>query len=317
MTPHDQESDLDAASKSIEAKLPLWSKAYDLPLELLTGVRELHANAATSGASEFVPLLQEMMSIAVAAVEQNAARLSKLFLSQELRCLTGLLPVGTMHYYQNMVPSNSHVLAVIEPSDLPAFEVAFKVQQAEDRPAGILGTSAPCKSTFTPTSRSFLGQSAPADPPELAEAVTNAIGPHGLPLPHSPSSAGFLYRNDCRSNATFARHVMFQEDIADAINGVRYGFDALSPWICILLRVISHLQSHPRVSTHRCNVASEHELSRFSFRPSRCGRGLSAEMFADVPESDEVSGAFELRSEIKAAMKQVADCLAALEQKKT
>lgn len=121
MTPHDQESDPDAASKTIEAKLPLWSKAYDLPLELLTGVRELHANAAKDGANEFVLLLQEMMSIAVAAVEQNAAHLSKLFLSQELRCLTGLLPVGTMHYYQNMVPSNSHVLAVIEPSDLPAF----------------------------------------------------------------------------------------------------------------------------------------------------------------------------------------------------
>jgi hypothetical protein len=158
MTPHDQESDPDAASKTIEAKLPLWSKAYDLPLELLTGVRELHANAAKDGANEFVLLLQEMMSIAVAAVEQNAAHLSKLFLSQELRCLTGLLPVGTMHYYQNMVPSNSHVLAVIEPSDLPAFEVAFKVQQAEDRPAGILGTSAlwhATPSTFTPTSCLF------------------------------------------------------------------------------------------------------------------------------------------------------------------
>ena len=67
---------------------------------------------------------------------------------------------------------------------------------------------------------------------------------------------------------------------------------------------------------HRCTVASEHEPCRFSFRPSRSGRGLGAEMFADVPESDEVSGAFELRSEIKAAMKQVADCLAALEPKK-
>ena len=38
-------------------------------------------------------------------------------------------------------------------------------------------------------------------------------------------------------------------------------------------------------------------------------------MFAVVPESN-LSGAFELRSEIKAAMKQVADCLAALEPKK-
>ena len=133
MTPHDQESDPDAASKTIEAKLPLWSKAYDLPLELLTGVRELHANAAKDGANEFVLLLQEMMSITVAAVEQNAAHLSKLFLSQELRCLTGLLPVGTMHYYQNMVPSDSHVLAVIEPSDLHAFEVA---SAASRRPSG-------------------------------------------------------------------------------------------------------------------------------------------------------------------------------------
>jgi hypothetical protein len=40
-------------------------------------------------------------------------------------------------------------------------------------------------------------------------------------------------------------------------------------------------------------------------------------MFAEVSESDEVSGAFELRSEIKAAMKQVTDCLATLEPKKT
>jgi hypothetical protein len=39
-------------------------------------------------------------------------------------------------------------------------------------------------------------------------------------------------------------------------------------------------------------------------------------MFSEVPESD-VPGAFELRgSEIKAAMKQVADCLAVLEPKK-
>jgi hypothetical protein len=225
LTPDEQESDLDAASKSIEAKLPLWSNAYDLPLGLLVGVRELHVNAAKAGANEFALLLKEVMSIAVAAVEQNAARLSKLFLSQELRCLTGLLPVGTMHYYQNMVPSNSHVLAVIEPSDLPAFEVAFKVQQAENRPAGILGTSASYNSTLKSTLRMFLGQSVPADPPELAEAVANAIGAHGLPLPHSPSSAGFLYRNDCRSSTTFSRHVMFQDDIADAINGVRYGFD--------------------------------------------------------------------------------------------
>ena len=91
--------------------------------------------------------------------------------------------------------------------------VAFKVQQAEDRPAGILGTIAlwhATPSTFTPTSCLFLGQSVPADPPELAEAVANAVGPRGLSFPLSPSSAGFLYRNDCRSSATFARHVMFQ-----------------------------------------------------------------------------------------------------------
>jgi hypothetical protein len=55
----------------------------------------------------------------------------------------------------------------------------------------------------------------------------------------------------------------------------------------------------------------------FSFRPSNRGRGLGAEMFSEVPESDDVPGAFELRgSEVKAAMKQVADCLAALEPKK-
>jgi hypothetical protein len=41
-------------------------------------------------------------------------------------------------------------------------------------------------------------------------------------------------------------------------------------------------------------------------------------MFSEVPESDENPGAFELRgTEIKVAMKQVADCLAALEPKKT
>jgi hypothetical protein len=40
-------------------------------------------------------------------------------------------------------------------------------------------------------------------------------------------------------------------------------------------------------------------------------------MFSEVQESDDVPGAFELRgSEVKAAMKQVADCLAALEPKK-
>jgi hypothetical protein len=40
-------------------------------------------------------------------------------------------------------------------------------------------------------------------------------------------------------------------------------------------------------------------------------------MFSEVPSSDEVLGAFELRSsDIKAAMKQVSDCLAALEPKK-
>lgn len=123
-----------------EAKLPLWAKAYDLPLELLAEVRQMQLNSAKAAGSHDL-LLQEMMSSVVAAVEQKASQLSKLFLSQELRCLTGLLPVGTMHYYQNMVPSNSHALALIEPSDLPAFEVAFKAQQVEDRPAGILGTS--------------------------------------------------------------------------------------------------------------------------------------------------------------------------------
>jgi hypothetical protein len=110
-------------------------------LKLLSEVRELHLNPAKcAGLND--ALLQDVMSIAVATVGQHAARLSKLFLSQELRCLAGLLPVGTMHYHQNMVPSNSHVLALIEPSDLPAFEHAFKVHQAEERPAGILGTSA-------------------------------------------------------------------------------------------------------------------------------------------------------------------------------
>jgi hypothetical protein len=40
-------------------------------------------------------------------------------------------------------------------------------------------------------------------------------------------------------------------------------------------------------------------------------------MFTEVPVSDDVPGAFDLRgSEIKAAMKQVSDCLAALEPKK-
>jgi hypothetical protein len=135
-----QGTDPETAAKTIDAKLPLWSKTYDLPLKLLTEVRELHLNPAKSaGPNE--ALLQDVMSIAVASVSQHAACLSKLFLSQELRCLAGLLPVGTMHYHQNMVPSNSHVLALIEPSDLPAFEVAFKAYQAEDRPAGILGTS--------------------------------------------------------------------------------------------------------------------------------------------------------------------------------
>jgi hypothetical protein len=66
------------------------------------------------------------------------------------------------------------------------------------------------------------GQAAPVDAPELAEAVACAIGTFGLPFPQSPSSAGFVYRDDCRSSMTFARHVMFQDDIADAINGVRY-----------------------------------------------------------------------------------------------
>ena len=135
-----QDLDTETAAKNFEAKLPLWSKTYDLPLELLKEVRELHLNP-TKSAGPNDALLQEIMRVAVAAVDQHASRLSKLFLSQELRCLTGLLPVGTMHYHQNMVPSNSHVLAIIEPSDLPAFEVAFKAHQAEDRPAGILGTS--------------------------------------------------------------------------------------------------------------------------------------------------------------------------------
>jgi hypothetical protein len=41
-------------------------------------------------------------------------------------------------------------------------------------------------------------------------------------------------------------------------------------------------------------------------------------MFSEVPASDDVLGAFELRgNDIKAAMKQVSDCLAALEPKKT
>ena len=66
---------------------------------------------------------------------------------------------------------------------------------------------------------------------------------------------------------------------------------------------------------NRCTVASEHESCRFSFRSSRYGRGLGAKMFAVVPESN-LSGAFELRSELKAAMKQVADYLAALEPQK-
>jgi hypothetical protein len=51
--------------------------------------------------------------------------------------------------------------------------------------------------------------------------VANAIGTYGIPFPQSPSSAGFAYRDDCRSSLTFARHVTLQEDIADAINGVR------------------------------------------------------------------------------------------------
>ena len=132
-------SSQDSASL-FEAKLPLWANAYNLPLELLTEVRDLQLNSAKVAGSNDV-LLQEVMSTVVEAVEQKASQLSKLFLSQELRCLTGLLPVGTMHYHQNMVPNNSHVLALVEPSDLPAFEVAFKAQQAEDRPAGLLGTS--------------------------------------------------------------------------------------------------------------------------------------------------------------------------------
>jgi hypothetical protein len=135
-----QESDPEISSKSIQEKLPLWSKTYDLPLELLTDVWALHFNPAASAGSNDA-LLQEVMSMAVAAVDLQAARLSSLFTSQELRCLTGLLPVGTIHYHQNMVPSNSHVLALIEPSDLAAFEVAFKAHQAEDRPAGVLGSS--------------------------------------------------------------------------------------------------------------------------------------------------------------------------------
>ncbi len=73
----------------------------------------------------------------------------------------------------------------------------------------------------------FSGQAAAADPAELAETVANVIGTLGLPLPQSPSSAGFAYRDDCRSSLTFARHVMFQEDIADAINGVRYVTDLM------------------------------------------------------------------------------------------
>jgi hypothetical protein len=121
-----------------------------------------------------------------------------------------------------MVPSNSHVLAIVEQSDLPAFEVAFKAQQAEDRPAGILGTSALhllscCLGSFS------SGQAASSDPPELAETVASVFGTNGLPLPQSPASAGFVYRDDCRSSLTFASQVMFQEDIADAVNGVRYG----------------------------------------------------------------------------------------------
>ena len=140
MTCSKQELDSETAAKNLQGKLPLWSKAYDLPLELLAAVYELHLNPSNFGGSNDV-LLQQLMSLVVAGVEKNAARLSKLFLSQELRCLTGLLPVGTMHYHQNMVPSNSHVLALIEHTDLPAFEVAFKAQQADDRPAGLLGTS--------------------------------------------------------------------------------------------------------------------------------------------------------------------------------
>jgi hypothetical protein len=73
-----------------------------------------------------------------------------------------------------------------------------------------------------PSRSLFPGQATPVDPPELAETVLNALGTFGLPLPQSPSSAGFAYRDDCRSSLTFARHVMFEEDIADAINGVRY-----------------------------------------------------------------------------------------------
>lgn len=140
LTIYFQESNPEISSKSIQEKLPLWSKTYDLPLELLTDVWALHFNSSASAGSNDA-LLQEVMSLAVAAVDLQAARLSSLFTSQELRCLTGLLPVGTIHYHQNMVPSNSHVLALIEPSDLAAFEVAFKAHQAEDRPAGVLGSS--------------------------------------------------------------------------------------------------------------------------------------------------------------------------------
>lgn len=215
--------DAETAAKNALQKMHLWSKAYDLNWGLFASVSEMHLNPANrSGSNE--ALLQQMMSLVVAAVETNATRLSKLFLSQELRCLTGLLPVGTMHYHQNMVPSNSHVLALIEHTDLPAFEAAFKAQQADDRPAGILGTSA--THFFVTLSLLLLihvpGQAASADPPDFAETVAATFGTSGLPLPHSPVSAGFEYRDDCRSSLNFARHVMLQDDIADAINGVRY-----------------------------------------------------------------------------------------------
>jgi len=64
------------------------------------------------------------------------------------------------------------------------------------------------------------------------------IGASGLPLPQSPSSAGFVYRDDCRSSLTLARHVMFQEDIADAINGVRY---VMTEDMCAQSRFLAHL----------------------------------------------------------------------------
>ena len=150
------------------------------------------------------------------------------------------------------------------------------------------------------------------------------IGASGLPLPQSPSSAGFVYRDDCRSSLTLARHVMFQEDIADAINGVRY---VMTEDTCAQSHCLAHLLYASRLPLFVLVVelcatsfsSSTHPPTRYSFRPSRCGRGLGAEMFAEAPATDDATqGAFELRgSDCKVAMKQVADCLAALEPKKT